>query len=124
MANHRSDLAAVAAVASALSDESRLRALLMLEPGELCVCQIVATLGLAPSTVSRHMTLLHNAGLVDRRKEGKWHYYRLARRDADPVARAALRWVLGSVERGESAVGAACCEPVPERDDAAACYRR
>lgn len=80
-------------IAKALGDESRLRALLALRDGELCLCQIIDVIELAPSTVSKHLSILHRAGLVQRRKQGKWHYYRLAGRDASPVARRALRWV-------------------------------
>ncbi len=81
------------AVTKALADESRLRALMALAGGELCLCQIISVLELAPATVSKHMSLLYAAGLVDRRKQGKWHYYRLAGREASPLVRQALRWV-------------------------------
>jgi DNA-binding transcriptional ArsR family regulator len=66
-----------ARLAYALSDESRLRALLALRGGEQCVCIITAILKLAPSTVSRHMSILREAGLVTARKQGKWIYFRL-----------------------------------------------
>ena len=66
---------------SALSDRSRLRALLALRHGELCVCQITALLGLAPSTVSKHMSVLRQAGLVEGRKHERWMHYRLPGRD-------------------------------------------
>ena len=65
-------------ITKALSDENRVRALMMLVDGELCVCQIIDMLGLAPSTVSKHMSILRQAGLVETRKEGRWMYYRLA----------------------------------------------
>ena len=65
-------------ITKALSDENRVRALMMLAGGELCVCQIIEMLGLAPSTVSKHMSILRQAGLVETRKEGRWIYYRLA----------------------------------------------
>ena len=64
-------------ITRALGDENRLRALMMLREGELCVCQIIELLGLAPSTVSRHMAILHDSGLVETRKEGRWIYYHL-----------------------------------------------
>ena len=79
------------AVTKALSDASRARVLMALHEGELCVCQIMELLGLAPSTVSKHMAILHQAGLVDSRKEGRWVYYRLAA-TGDPLTRGALRW--------------------------------
>jgi DNA-binding transcriptional ArsR family regulator len=81
------------AVHKALSDSSRVRALGLLTRGELCLCELIQVLGLAPSTVSRHMTELHRAGLVDRRKNGRWQFYRLPGRAAAPVVRAALRSV-------------------------------
>lgn len=65
-------------VLKALADENRLRALGALRGGELCVCQLIALLELAPSTVSKHLTILRAARLVESRKEGRWMYYRLA----------------------------------------------
>jgi ArsR family transcriptional regulator, arsenate/arsenite/antimonite-responsive transcriptional repressor len=70
------------AVIKALADESRVRILMSLSGGELCVCQIVELIGLAPSTVSKHMSILKQAYLVDSRKEGRWMFYRLAEKDA------------------------------------------
>jgi ArsR family transcriptional regulator, arsenate/arsenite/antimonite-responsive transcriptional repressor len=75
------------AVLKALADENRMRALMALSRGELCVCQIVELLGLAPSTVSKHMTILKQARLVDSRKQGRWMFYRLARTDTSVAAK-------------------------------------
>ena len=86
-------------IAKALSEESRVRALMCLRAGELCLCQLIELLGLAPSTVSKHMSILQQAGLIRSRKEGRWHYYRLASRDARPVVRMALRWVTESLAK-------------------------
>jgi ArsR family transcriptional regulator len=80
------------AVAKALSDANRLRAMMALRGGELCVCEVIEMLGLAPSTVSKHMTVLRQAGLVASRKEGRWVYYRLPEPPAACV-RGALGWV-------------------------------
>ena len=52
-------------ITGALADETRVRTLLALRKGELCVCQITELFGLAPSTVSKHLSLLFQAGLVD-----------------------------------------------------------
>jgi len=79
-------------LAKALSDPNRIRALCALRIRELCVCEIIALLALAPSTVSKHMTVLAQAGLVRGRKQGRWMYYSLARQDAPPVVRRALDW--------------------------------
>ncbi len=81
------------AVTKALADENRVRVLMVLEPGELCVCQIVELLGLAPSTVSKHMAILKQARLVDSRKEGRWMFYQLAGEDAPVEAREAIALV-------------------------------
>ncbi len=71
----------------ALGHPVRLRILALLEGGELCVCRVVAVLGLAYSTVSAHLRELRRAGLVDERKEGRWVYHRLP---DEPGARAAV----------------------------------
>ena len=88
------------AVVKALADENRVRALLALCHRELCVCQITELLALAPSTVSKHMSILKQARLVDSRKNGRWIYYRLADDDDVPVeATEALAWVKASLSR-------------------------
>ncbi len=81
------------AVTKALSDENRVRMFLSLQGRELCLCQIIELFRLAPSTISKHMGILHQARLVDRRKEGRWTYYRQAGKDAPAYVRAAVRWV-------------------------------
>jgi len=91
------------AVTKALSDESRVRALGLLRDRELCLCQIVEVLALAPSTVSKHMSVLHQARLVESRKEGRWAYFRLAEQDAPAEARQALELVLTSLARDKQA---------------------
>jgi ArsR family transcriptional regulator len=65
-------------VFGALSDENRMRMLYALRRGELCVCQLIELMGLSPSTVSKHLSILRDAGLLDSRKEGRWVYYRLS----------------------------------------------
>ncbi|NQT86203.1 helix-turn-helix transcriptional regulator [bacterium] len=89
------------AITKALADESRLRALCALRGRELCVCQIIELLGLAPSTVSKHMSILHQARLVDSRKKGRWVYYRLAGPRAASQVREAVRWVLRALKQDE-----------------------
>lgn len=85
------------AIIRALDNESRCRILLSLRDGELCLCQVIDFLELAPSTVSKHVDLLRQAGLIEMRKEGKWHFYRLAGRRAPPAVREAIRWILSSL---------------------------
>lgn len=85
-------------ITKAISDETRLRVLMALTGGELCVCQLVELIGLAPSTVSRHLHLLHNARLVDARKDGRWVYYKLAGRDAPLKVRQCIKWLRSSLK--------------------------
>jgi DNA-binding transcriptional ArsR family regulator len=84
----------ILSITKALSDETRVRALMSIRDGELCLCQIIDVLGLAPSTVSKHMNVLQQARLVQRRKKGKWHFYRLADRPAGSAASRALSWIV------------------------------
>ena len=75
--NNRTPLDETLRVTKALADRQRLRILLLLAGGELCVCQIVAVLQLAASTISKHLSLLTGAGLIAARKDGRWVHYRL-----------------------------------------------
>lgn len=84
----------VIAIAKALGDETRLRAVLALRGGEMCLCQLVELLGLANSTVSKHMSVLKQAGLVENRKCERWVYYRLPGEGASALVRDALDWAL------------------------------
>lgn len=61
----------------ALSDETRLRILKLLEHGELCVCDIVAALNMIQPKVSFHLGVLKEAGLIKDRRQGKWVHYRI-----------------------------------------------
>ena len=81
------------AVTKALADENRVRILMALAPEELCVCQLVELLGLAPSTVSKHITILKQARLVISRKEGRWMFCRLADDDAPLEAKEMIALV-------------------------------
>ncbi|MEW6519892.1 MAG: metalloregulator ArsR/SmtB family transcription factor [Thermodesulfobacteriota bacterium] len=65
-------------VMKALSDPGRVKILKVLGVRELCVCELRQLLGLAQPTVSKHLKILEEAGLVDYRKEGSWIIYRLS----------------------------------------------
>ena len=68
----------------ALSDGNRLRILKMLEVRPLCVCEITRILQLAPSTVSKHLSILRDAGFILDEKNGKWVTYHLNIQSKDP----------------------------------------
>lgn len=93
------------AIAKALADRTRLRILMALAGGELCVCQIVELCRLAPSTISRHLQVLANAGLLATRKDGRWIYCRLSEKGAPENVRAALRWARGCLSEDSQIAG-------------------
>ena len=61
----------------ALSDETRLRIVKLLEKGELCVCDITAALDMVQPKVSFHLCALKDAGFIKDRKQGRWTHYSL-----------------------------------------------
>lgn len=71
----------------ALGDETRLRIVALLAHGELCVCHIEEALSLSQPNASRQLSVLRSAGIVDRRRDGSWVYYRLAGQDHVVVQR-------------------------------------
>ena len=77
-------------VMKALSDPNRVRALKILEDGPLCVCEIQEVLGLAQPTVSSHMKILEDAGLVHKERQGTWMIYSHADGDDSVYARTML----------------------------------
>ena len=85
------------AITKALADANRVRMLLALQGGELCVCQITELFGLAASTISKHLSILYRAGLVDSRKDGRWIYYSLPTKEASSPTREAIRLVARSL---------------------------
>jgi ArsR family transcriptional regulator, arsenate/arsenite/antimonite-responsive transcriptional repressor len=72
----------------ALGDRHRVRLLSLIaasDGGEACICDLTAPVGLAQPTISHHMKLLVEAGLVTREQRGKWAYYRIAPETAGPL---------------------------------------
>jgi ArsR family transcriptional regulator len=80
----------------ALSDETRLKILKLLEKGELCVCDIVSAFNTSQPKISFHLSTLKEAGLITDRKQGKWSYYSIV---ASDMFRRFI--VLSSLERIE-----------------------
>ena len=112
-------------ITKALADPNRVRILLALRRGELCVCQITELFGLAFSTVSKHLSILHHAGLIQSRKSERWVYYRLPNQAAPVAVREALDWVKKSLAKSNEAVGdAKKLNRVLKTDLAEICRRR
>ena len=88
-------------ITKALADEGRIKIILMLGKKDLCVCHITEGLALAPSTVSKHISILERAGLIETRKVGRWVHCRLPLRPS-PEVKGALKWLRGSLgKRGK-----------------------
>ncbi len=87
----------LASIIKSLEEETRLRIMAMLlDAEELCVCDFMAVLQLPQSTISRHLSLLKNAGWLSDRRAGVWIHYSLAK-DLSPIHTAlvaALRAIL------------------------------
>ena len=114
-------------IAKALSDENRVRALMMLCKGELCVCQLIEMLRLAPSTVSKHMSILRQARLVESRKDGRWMYYQLADGDASENVLQAIRWVQNSLAKDKQILADARqvkCVCKIDKEQLCDCYKK
>ena len=84
-------------ILKALSEETRLRILKLLENGELCVCDIVAALDMVQPKVSFHLNVLKEAGFLKDRKHGRWTYYSID--DSDFFRRFLLLSVLERIPK-------------------------
>jgi ArsR family transcriptional regulator, arsenate/arsenite/antimonite-responsive transcriptional repressor len=74
-----------------LADPARIRLLSLIASGpdgEACVCNLVEPLGLGQPTVSHHLKVLHQAGLLDRERRGRWVYYRVRPERLEPIREA------------------------------------
>jgi DNA-binding transcriptional ArsR family regulator len=113
------------AITKALSDPNRVRILLALRSGELCVCQITELFGFAPSTISKHLSILHHAGLILSRKSERWVYYRLPEKSAPVVVREALDWIHKSFAKtDEAAADVKKLKRILKTDLAVICHRQ
>jgi ArsR family transcriptional regulator len=87
------EAAQLASALKTIAEPARLRLLSLIQAqpgGETCVCHLTEPLGLSQPTVSHHLKVLHQAGLVERERRGSWVFYRVV-----PEALAALRDLLG-----------------------------
>jgi ArsR family transcriptional regulator len=74
------------AVFKAFCDENRLRILEMLRGGEKCACKLQEYLNIGQSSLSYHMKILVDSGIVESRQEGKWTHYRISGKGSEHAA--------------------------------------
>ena len=91
-------------LSKALADANRVRMVIVLREGELCACQLTELFGLAPSTMSKHLSILYQARLVNTRKNGRWVYFSLAGKEVPACVSAALKWVEASLADDEQTI--------------------
>jgi ArsR family transcriptional regulator len=101
---------------SALSDKTRLRLLNLMRDGEVCVCFFAGTLATNNPKISRHLSYLRKAGLVNARRDGKWMHYSL-QRPADEKAAAVFDATMNMLETDQEMAADRrrlvdfCCSP-------------
>ena len=93
-----------ALVFKALCDENRIRILKLLCGGEKCACKLLEELNISQSTLSHHMKILCDSGIVTGRKEGTWMHYSISSEGAQ--AAKELLTELTTVTSGEECI---CC---------------
>ena len=89
----------ITVIFKALCDENRVQILRILQNGELCACHLMEELNLSQPTLSHHMKVLCDSGLVNGRKEGKWMHYSISQEGAK-VAADCLKEITAVTENG------------------------
>lgn len=119
----------IAKVFKALSDETRLRMLILIEQQCLCVCEVMQILGMGQSRVSHHLNILRDAGLAKAKRQGTWMFYGSAGGVSSPhherIVETLKDWVkdrdlvridLANLEKCVTNRGKDGCCPLPEMD--------
>lgn len=89
-------------VLKSLAEINRLQIVLFLrEAEELCACQIIELLGLTGATISKHLSLLQNAGIISSRKEGRWVYYKLSK---SSELESLITWITSRTQDDETQI--------------------
>ncbi len=107
-------------IIKAMSDENRLRILMALRGKELCVCTLTELLNLAPSTTSKHLSILRQARLIESVKDGKFVYYRLVMPESKnyPLVQSAYKWLEESLADSQQvATDAALLKSIIEKGE-------
>jgi len=107
----RADAEELASAFKVLADPARLRLLSLIaaQPGgEACVCNLTKPLGLGQPTVSHHLKVMHEAGLLDRERRGTWVFYRVVPESLETL-RAALVVPRGAKRDAAGRADAASC---------------
>ena len=96
-----------AKVFKAFCDENRLKIIELLQDGELCACELIPKLAMSQSTLSYHMKILCESGIIINRQDGKWAHYRINAEGCDAVI-TYLRRLTATREGTPCRPGCAC----------------
>ena len=95
-------------VFKAFCDETRLMVLSLLQNGEKCACVLLERVSVSQSTLSHHMKILVDSGVVTARKEGKWTYYSIRAEGSDNAVKLLQNLTTVTVDENDNNAG--CCE--------------
>ncbi len=104
----------LSAILRIVADEKRLKMLYLLAGGELCVCKIMAALGISQALASHHLGVLRGAGLVSDRRDAQWVYYSLNASAIDEVGRF-LSLLTRAVPTQRNQIQATACNTPSDR---------
>jgi len=101
-----------ARVFKAFCDENRLMILEMLQSGEKCACVLLEKMQIAQSTLSHHMKILADSGIVSARKNGKWTYYSISAAGCEKAAKLLkkLTVIIDMIDIIETGKEGSCCK--------------
>lgn len=100
------DIKRTAVVFKAFCDENRIKILQLLSHGEKCACKLLEELNVTQPTLSHHMKILCDSGIVEGRKEGKWMHYSISKEGTE-YARNCLDTLTATDDSKENK---SCCE--------------
>jgi ArsR family transcriptional regulator len=103
--------AEIAKIFKAFGDETRLMALELLQSGEKCACALLAKVFVGQSTLSHHMKILVESGIVRARKVGKWTYYSINQEASAKAIKTLIEITEVAVTKEGEALNALCQEP-------------
>jgi ArsR family transcriptional regulator len=95
------DLSKFVLIMKSLTDETRLKIIIMLMQGELCACRILEDFSITQPTLSHHMKILKKSGLVNSRRDGKWTKYTINRQQIKDIGNF-LKMIEEGIQEGFS----------------------
>jgi len=98
-----------AKVFKAFCDETRLMVLSLLQNGEKCACVLLDRVSVSQPTLSHHMKILVDSGIVSARKEGKWTYYSISTSGSEDAAKLLRELTAVTIDETDTS-NARCCE--------------